>query len=97
MAYLITPADGLTATQPKAPVALPRLCARAGLSFWPPQLAASFVFEPQMQCPLLVLSGQFRRTRVSATVCPLMTQLRHWLCTAAMLSMPVSAPIEVLV
>src|SRR5664280_605997 len=28
-------------------------------------------------------------------VCLLMTQLRHWLCTAAMVLMPVSAPIEV--
>src|ERR1035437_4185842 len=32
-----------------------------------------------------------------AMVCPLMTQLRHWLCTAAMFLMPVSAPIKVLV
>jgi hypothetical protein len=30
-------------------------------------------------------------------VCPLMTQSRHWLCAAAMVLMPVSAPIEVLV
>ena len=30
-------------------------------------------------------------------VCPLMTQQRHWLCTAAMVLMPVSAPIKVLV
>jgi hypothetical protein len=30
-------------------------------------------------------------------VCPLLTQQRHWLCTAAMVLMPVSAPIEVLV
>ena len=30
-------------------------------------------------------------------VCPLMTQKRHWLCTAAMVLMPVSAPIKVLV
>jgi hypothetical protein len=33
----------------------------------------------------------------AAIVCPLLTQLRHWLCTAAMVLMPVSAPIEVLV
>jgi hypothetical protein len=26
----------------------------------------------------------------------LLTQLRHWLCTAAMILMPVSAPIKVL-
>ena len=31
------------------------------------------------------------------TVCLLMTQQRHWLCTAAMVLMPVSAPIKVLV
>jgi hypothetical protein len=30
-------------------------------------------------------------------VCPLMTQQRHWLCTAAMFLMPVSAPFKVLV
>src|SRR5450759_3972857 len=30
-------------------------------------------------------------------VCPLMTQQRHWLCTAAMVLMPISAPIKVLV
>src|ERR1035437_10624622 len=30
-------------------------------------------------------------------VCPLMTQQRHWLCTAAMDLMSVSAPIKVLV
>jgi hypothetical protein len=29
------------------------------------------------------------------TVCPLMTRSEHWLCTAAMVLMPVSAPIEV--
>jgi hypothetical protein len=28
--------------------------------------------------------------------CPLLTQQRHWLCTAAMVLMPVSAPIKVL-
>ena len=32
-----------------------------------------------------------------ATVCPLLTQQRHRLCTAAMVLMPVSAPIKVLV
>jgi hypothetical protein len=32
-----------------------------------------------------------------AMVCPLLTQLRHWLCTAAIILMPVSASIEVLV
>jgi hypothetical protein len=31
-----------------------------------------------------------------ATVCTLLTQLRHRLCTAAMVLMPVSAPIKVL-
>jgi hypothetical protein len=30
-------------------------------------------------------------------VCPLMTHKRHWLCTAAMVLIPVSAPIKVLV
>ena len=30
-------------------------------------------------------------------VCPLMTQQRHWQCTAAMVLMPISAPIKVLV
>jgi hypothetical protein len=29
--------------------------------------------------------------------CPLMTHQRHWLCTAAIVLMPVSAPIKVLV
>ena len=32
-----------------------------------------------------------------ATVCPLMTHSGHWLCTAAMVLMPVSTPFEVLV
>jgi len=32
-----------------------------------------------------------------AMVCPLMTHKRHWLCTAAIVLMPVSAPIKVLV
>jgi hypothetical protein len=32
-----------------------------------------------------------------AMVCPLMTQQRHWLCTAVMVLMPVSTPIKVLV
>jgi hypothetical protein len=32
-----------------------------------------------------------------AMVCPLLTQQRHWLCTAAMVLMPVSASIKVLV
>ena len=32
---------------------------------------------------------------LSVTVCPLMTHKRHWLCTAAMLSMAISAPIKV--
>jgi hypothetical protein len=30
-----------------------------------------------------------------AMVCPLMTHKRHWLCTAAMVLMPVSAPFKV--
>ena len=30
------------------------------------------------------------------TVCPLLTRSRHWLCSAAMVLMPVSASIEVL-
>jgi hypothetical protein len=60
------------------------------------------------RCPLLALSGHSNRTRVvrywtkadkngfwPALVCPLMTQQRHWLCTAAMVFMPVSAPIKV--
>src|ERR1019366_4301021 len=32
-----------------------------------------------------------------ATVCPLLTHKRHWLCNAAMVLMPVSAPFKVLV
>jgi len=32
----------------------------------------------------------------SSTVGPLLTQQRHWLCTAAMILMPVSAPINLL-
>src|SRR5450759_4159494 len=32
-----------------------------------------------------------------AMVCPLLTHQRHWLCTAAMVLMSVSAPIKVLV
>src|SRR5450759_3083244 len=31
-----------------------------------------------------------------AVVCPLLTQKRHWLCTAATVLIPVSAPIELL-
>src|SRR5450759_280609 len=30
----------------------------------------------------------------TATACPLLTQQRHWLCTAAMVLMPASAPIK---
>jgi hypothetical protein len=30
------------------------------------------------------------------TVCQFLTHLRHWLCNAAMVLMPVSAPIKVL-
>jgi hypothetical protein len=63
-----------------------------------------------LRCLLMALSGQSSCARVCrywtkadkvrfrpATVCPLLTQLRHWLCTAAIVSMPVSAPIKVLV
>src|ERR1019366_3610009 len=32
----------------------------------------------------------------AAMVCPLMTQLRHWLCTAALFLMSVSTPVKVL-
>jgi hypothetical protein len=59
---------------------------------------------------LLALSGQSNRTRVvrfwtkadnggfwPGMVCPLLTQLRHWLCIAAMVLISISAPIEVLV
>jgi hypothetical protein len=63
------------------------------------------------RCRLLALSGQSSRSRVcplletkadkggfwQALARLLMTQLRHWLCTAAMFLMPVSAPIKVLV
>ena len=38
-----------------------------------------------------------KRGFLPAMVCPLLTQQRHWLCTAAMVSMPVSAPTKVLV
>ena len=33
----------------------------------------------------------------AAPACPLMTHKRHWLCNAAMVLMPVSAPFKVLV
>jgi hypothetical protein len=59
---------------------------------------------------LMALSGHSRRRNIlsafgpkrtkvgfwPAMVCPLMTHKRHWLCTAAMVLMSVSAPIKVL-
>jgi len=47
-------------------------------------------------CNNLSAFGQ-ERTTVGfwpKTFCPLMTRQRHWLCTAAMVLMPVSAPIN---
>src|SRR5271169_3352291 len=55
--------------------------------------------EQSPRCNKLSVIGP-KRTKVDLsrlTVCPLMTQVRHWLCIAAMVLMPVSAPIEVLI
>ena len=43
------------------------------------------------------LMGHYRHRRPDLAECLLLTHLRHWLCTAAIVLMPVSAPIEVLV
>ena len=42
------------------------------------------------------LSGEERKSNFGA-VRSLMTQLRHWLCNAAMVLIPVSAPFKILV
>ena len=69
-----------------------------------------FHFKPSMQCRLLALSGHFNRSRVCPLLdksgqswilardgLSANDPKRHWLCTAAMVLMPVSAPIKVLV
>jgi hypothetical protein len=87
--------------------------AKSGLespSIKPPQLAASFISNEARYVAYWHLADNpaapaFVRFWTKADnggfwpvmVCPLMTHKRHWLCTAAMVLMPVSAPIKVLV
>ena len=93
---VFTPSDRVLVTGPSGSGKSTLFRAIAGI--WP--FGAGSVAVPQtaylMTLPQRLCVPKTSSTLISRRI-RLMTQLRHWLCTAAMVLMPVSAPIEVLV
>ena len=58
---------------------------------WAASVGGLFHFEPVVRCRRLAQSGR----ALLHCKCPILTHNGHWLCTVAMVLMPVSAPIKV--